>query len=373
MAHQVGMYQRLGLLCLLVTLCGCPASRQTSLDVVTLGKAVGLRAPYANLNFLEAQPQQVFFRLLDSLEKRGAQILVADSQSGLIGWCDAGITFVAMPTQLPQQPASATAGLIPRLAMWHGIVYGTARIRPANEGTWLHLHTVGWEPGSTKGVFSDGSYERDLFGAVATAGGRGDPKWRLPGDMEGLSTSAVRGGSDPADPHARACFPHFRSLSHISARTIRDKGLSTVYPVSLSELRAATLDVISQYSAIVSASVAEGVIVFVQGITLPKELSGKELQQVNVLLALSTEPRGPDGSTVYIAVLSDQELAVTSVLDLRKKVEKEVLEEIRKAPTELAAALVVDRLFDHLTTQMFYKDRWQGKFTRRHSDTEERK
>jgi hypothetical protein len=84
MAHQISTYQWRGLVWLIATLCGCTTAWQTSLDIITIGKAVGLRAPYTNLNFYAAKPPLLFPHLLNSLEKRGAQILVADSQAGLI-------------------------------------------------------------------------------------------------------------------------------------------------------------------------------------------------------------------------------------------------------------------------------------------------
>jgi hypothetical protein len=139
-----------------------------------------------------------------------------------------------------------------------------------------------------------------------------------------------------------------------------------VYPAPLDMLWEACLDVIAQYSAIVKASLAEKLIVFTQGIALPSESTGARPRQIDVLLALYAASRGSDGSTVYVAHLAPQGLPVKAVHDL-KKANKNVLAELKTRPEELAAALIVDRLFDHLTTQLFYAERWGDKFTRRHA------
>jgi hypothetical protein len=128
----------------------------------------------------------------------------------------------------------------------------------------------------------------------------------------------------------------------------------------------ACLDVIAQYAAIVQASPDEKFIVFTQGVALPAASSGARPQQIDVLLALYAAPRGSDGSTVYVARLAPQELPVQPVHDL-KKADKGVLAELKTRPEELAAALIVDRLLDQLTTQLFYAERWGDKFTRRHA------
>jgi hypothetical protein len=49
---------------------------------------------------------------------------------------------------------------------------------------------------------------------------------------------------------------------------------------------------------------------------------------------------------------------------------KDVLAVLKTLPEELAAALIVDRLFDHLTPQLFYAERWGDKLTRRHAVTD---
>lgn len=373
MAYQVGPQRCVGLLWLMGILWGCAAPQQSSLDVIALGRVVGLRAPYTNRHVFQADSEQLFSRLLDSLEGRGAQILVADSRSGFVSWCDGGLTFVAMPTQLQQPSDTSTAGLMPSPARWNGIVHGAAKIRRTEEKSWLYLHTEGWELHSTKAVFSDGSYEKDIFRAVGAAGTRGTSDRLALGGEPDQNSPTVAGGSPPPVAQIRSCFPHFGNVSGVSGRVIREKGLSKVYPVPLDELWAACLNVISQYSATVSASRTERVILFVQRMALPNEASGKELQHVQALLALSAEPRGPDGSTLYGAVLSSHDLAVSSIRDLSQKSEKEVLEELKRAPTEFAAALIMDRLFEQLTAQLFYQDRWEGKFTRRYLSKEENK
>jgi hypothetical protein len=116
---------------------------QTSLDVITLGRAVGLRSPYQSSHFFAAEPPLVLAHLVHDLETRGAQLLVADSASGLLSWCDPGISFVALPTQLSKLSSISATGLVPQLTVWHGTVHGTARLRATSEGTWLYLHTVG--------------------------------------------------------------------------------------------------------------------------------------------------------------------------------------------------------------------------------------
>jgi hypothetical protein len=156
-------------------------------------------------------------------------------------------------------------------------------------------------------------------------------------------------------------------LSSLSLNEVRTKGISKVYPVPLAEFWAACLDVVVQYDTIVRASVEDGVLVFARGITLPKDIAGDELQRVDVWLALQAGARGRDGSTVSVAALVPPGLEVRAVPELSKEVAKEVLTALKKAPPELAAALLIDQFFAQLTTQLFYKDRWQDKLLRRFS------
>jgi hypothetical protein len=151
----------------------------------------------------------------------------------------------------------------------------------------------------------------------------------------------------------------------ISSREIQEKGLAKVYPAPVDQVWAASLDVISQYTAIFYASRAEGLLVFSHVIALPKEITQAESQQVEVLLALSMVPRGQDGSTVFATFPADQPMTLTSVPDLSKKGDETTRTQLQRSSAALAAGLVADRLFGHLATQLFYKDRWKGKFTLR--------
>jgi hypothetical protein len=152
------------------------------------------------------------------------------------------------------------------------------------------------------------------------------------------------------------------NLSEVGA-----KGISKVYPVPLAALWAACLDVVVQYETIVRASVEDGVLVFTRGMTLPRDIAGDELQRVDVFLALQARARGPDGSMVSVAAFAPPGLEVRAVPDLSKEVEKEVLTALKKAPMDLAAALLIEQFLAQLTTQLFYEDRWQDKLIRRFS------
>lgn len=370
MARPISTYPRdtyvwLGVLGFLTLLWGCAMPVQTSLDVITLGRAVGLRSPYQSSHFFAAEPPVVLAHLVHDLETRGAQLLVADSSSGLLSWCDPGISFIAIPTQLSKPSSVSTAGLAPQLTVWHGTVHGTARLRATGGGAWLYLHTVGREAGSKSAVFSDGSYERSVLSTVVRDLDRG----RLPSSgAAGQSPVTPRSVLQPAATALRTCAPHLGNLSSLSLSEVRAKGIAKVYPVPLAELWAACLDVLVQYDMIVRMSVEDGVLVFARGMTLPKDIIGDELQRVDVVLALQAEARGRDGSTLSVAALAQPGLEVRSVPDLSKQVEKEVLTALKKAPPELAAALLIDQFFAQFTTQLFYKDRWQDKLIRRFSE-----
>jgi hypothetical protein len=353
----------LGVIVLLATLCGCTVRSQTSLDVITLGKAIGLRMPYANTALLDAEPQQAFMLLVDGLMQRGAQVLVADSTFGILSWCETGTAFVALPAQLSNRVPAMTAGMARQPALWHGLVQGAARIRPANGGTWLYLRAVGREVGAEKVAVSDGSYERHVFKALS--GQLEQMRINSPVTRGAPRSPALPGASQPAIVPAQACSPRWRHVPSVYASDIRAKGISMVYPASLEAMWTACLDVIAQYNGLVKASSAEGLIIFTQGIALPRDKDKDAVQQVDVLLALTVEPRGNNGSLVHVAWLAKEELAVNSMPDLSKHGETGMLTTLRQTPEQLAAALIADQLFEQLTTQLFHLERWQDKLARR--------
>jgi hypothetical protein len=356
----------LALLWLVVIIADGATASQPMFDVLTLADSVGIRRPYVHTRAFAVAPQHTLAALLGSLERRGAQILAVDSRTGLVSWCDTGLTFVALPTHLRQQPRPPTSWPGPRLGVWHGVVHGTARLRPFDKGTWLSLHIRGREGTAESVVLSDGSYERDIFTDLTRHLNPAD--LAAPGSERrgGLRVQTAPETNRPTQAAIRACFPRLGDLSQLGVSQIQAQGLPMVYPAPLDMLWEACLDVIAQYSAIVKASLNEKLIVFTQGIALPSESAGTRPRQINVLLALYAASRGSDGSTVYVAHLAPQGLSIKPVHDL-KKANKEALAGLKTRPEELAAALIVDRLFAHLTTQLFYAERWGDKFTRRHA------
>ena len=56
--------------------------------------------------------------------------------------------------------------------------------------------------------------------------------------------------------------------------------------------------------------------------------------------------------------------AVAFVPQLAGKDDDELREWFRDSPVEFASAMLARELVDRLTTQLFYSDRWKGKFKR---------
>lgn len=352
------------LILLIITISGCmTSSTRTSSTIIEHGKNVSIALAYENAEFFKVSPQVLYMHLLDRLYKRGAQLFVSDYNSGIISWYDSGMSFVAMPGYVDKIAFTYGSKIKVLMAVWHGIVHGTARIRSSKEGVWLYLHLVGREIGSEKERLSDGSCERNLFKEIADslkrktltiplAGFRADN--RLPAaDLQEEQT------------YAKAFASHFRVLPEFSPNNIRENGLSKIYPVPFDDLWAACLDVICQYTSIVDVSVSEGLIVFSHQIALPEKMNGKTIKPVDVLMAIYVDSRGERGSSVHAVMLSDPGLAVRPIIGLRQEHPDDVLARLKNSPTDLAAALIADGLFGQLATQLFHEERWMGKLTRR--------
>lgn len=338
-------------------------STRTSFTVIEHGRNVGLTAAYNNVACFETSPRALCTHLLNRLNRRGAQLLAVECSSGIVSWFDAGMGFVAMPGYLDKAPAAHGSRISLSVGIWHGIVYGNARMRPSKDGACLYLHLVGREIDSTKEVLSDGSCERSLFREISTS------LKRKPVAVPVIEFQVDR-GLPPVElqgerTYARAFASHFRKLPEISPVDVRQNGLSKVYPAPFDEVWAACLDVTFQYTAMADVSVSEGLIVFAHQIALPEKIIGMKVQPVDVLMVLRAEPRGARGSSVHVALLSDPGLSVSPIPDLKEEHADEVLAKLRSTPTKLAAAVIADELFGYLATQLFYEERWKEMLKRR--------
>lgn len=340
---------------------GCRPGEQDAHTVIALSGAIGIREPFVQAGRASADRQTAFAALLSALDGRGAQVLAADPDAGFVSWCDAGIAFVPVPARLRKRPAKTSAG---GMAFWQGVVYGAARLRDCRGGTRLHLHAAGRELGGVKPVFSDGSYERELLrefrDAVRVA--RGSKA------STGAPGVRIRPRARPEQAgvtYERLFFSQFRNLPPLAAQEIRRTGTSKLFPVPVDQFWAGCLDVVFQSDSVPLVSPKDRIIVFAQGTAIPSNDPEKKFRHADVIMALHAARRGRLGTTVYVAYLSPRGLAVSRLPDLSKVPAAQVGSKFRNSPHKLAAAMVADRLFGRLATQLFHRDRWRDKLTRR--------
>jgi hypothetical protein len=343
---------------------GCAPGRQESYDVMTIADSIGIDAPYKRDHFFSADSESVFTSILNILDSRGAQIIVADRSSGVISWNDLGATFIPLSSQIQNQ---VSAKLLPTVNLTNWTVHATANIHSLNKGTELYLHLVG-RGVERDVVFSDGSYEREFFKSI---GGNLKKKQRA-SPIAIKSRTAVaeileNSGNLPTT-YEDAFVKHFRNLPSIRVNDIRERGISKLYPVNQRMVWLACLDVITQSDVIAWISKEEMTVIFNQGISLPKNISGQEeTQYFDVFIALNVEPRTESSSVVHMVFLSPSGFAPTRIPQLAQKTKMELVSEFEKNSHEFAAAMVADELFSQVATQLLYKDRWKDKFHRRYS------
>ena len=94
----------------------------------------------------------------------------------------------------------------------------------------------------------------------------------------------------------------------------------------------------------------------------------RTVQYADVILALHVQAHGKYASNVFLALLSPEGLALSSISPLGSQDEKELQNQLQHAPYKVAASLVAEQMFGHLATQLFYADRWQEKLMVRLSD-----
>ncbi len=162
---------------------------------------------------------------------------------------------------------------------------------------------------------------------------------------------------------------HFSTLRDPEPARVRAVGLHEVYPVASEEFWEACLDVVWQYDAIAILRKSPQMVVFSHGMALPAvntSPSQGSPRYYNTLIAVLAEPRGTSGTDVYVTWLPPETLRPTRI-NLLEEAPESLWEEVKKHPHRVTAARVATQFLAHISTQLYWRERWLQKVQARQS------
>ena len=354
--------------------CGARPSR-----LLQSGQRFALTRPYENTFFVEQPPRAVLHALSTVLDDTGAMVIASDGSGAMLAWCDRSGMF--HPLIFADQSDPATLSTSPvfsrQLHAFHGVVYGAARLEPSGRGTLLRLHATRRDERPWILTYSNGDYERYIHRQVSARSRRAvGTAWPSAAEDNTRPSAAfsgsVTGASDPNRFQPMATYgslylTHFDAVDVPKADRIRAVGLHKLYPVPVEQFWQACLNVVWQYDAVVKLDNASRIVVFSHGMALPAEdrSANRAGRYCNALIAVLAEARGAGGTDVYIVWLPPGKLNPTSIEALGEGALTMASEELLKQAHRLTATRVATQLLIHIPAQLFWRERWLPKLSRR--------
>ncbi|UCD75378.1 MAG: hypothetical protein JSV91_00365 [Phycisphaerales bacterium] len=343
--------------------------------------------PYENRLFIKRSPEAVYSALLAVLDENAAMVSAADADRGLLAWCDRSGLFHPLTPDRPESTTytSRTLGSL-EPSRFHGVVYACARLRAHSGGTVFRLHATRRDERPWILAYSNGDYERYIFRCLTAqldrmrrsdgqggAGSRGrhytSPSQTTP--LEGAT--AGRGAAHPsgdATDYGGLYLRHLGDVRIPPTDRIRETGLHEVYPVAVDRFWSACLDVVWQYDAVAKLDRASRIVVFSHGTALPTEADSEAdaARYCNALLVVLAESRGSSATDVYLAWLPPDSLVPTAIEPPSEEMVKNIAEAVKTDAHRITAAKVAGQFYGHLSTQLFWDERWLEKLQRRRTE-----
>ena len=91
--------------------------------------------------------------------------------------------------------------------------------------------------------------------------------------------------------------------------------------------------------------------------------SGQDSHYYDTFIAVSLQDRGPEHTAVYVAWLPPENLKPTAIPTLSKDFDWDNVAEVDgRTARKWITAIIAEEFYNQLSTQLFYKSRWQDKF-----------